>query len=267
MTLVHRRPLMDFTGVPAHWCKSLEFGAFWVAGSTGTPAVEPYLNQVLAQAKPMLKPRDQHLKADIDLFIKQETEHYKIHNAYNAELNKTYPFLIDGYNAKRADYKRFLATKSHKFNCAYSAAFETMALSLAVFMFDHADEYLEGCDQRTLNMWKWHLGEEYEHRAVCHEVYGAVYGDYFTRVRMILFAYRHLGGHNKRIYAQIMAQERAAMRAAEVAESLRREREMFRKLKAFQLPRLLKLMIPAYNPGAATAPRGVQQVLDAYAPA
>lgn len=267
MALVHRRPAMDFSGVPAHWCNHLEFGLFWVAGSTGAPAAEPYLNQVLAQAKPMLGPRHQHLKPEIDLFIKQETEHFKIHNAYNAELSKTYPTLMDGYNAKRADYREFLATKSHKFNCAYSAAFETMALSLAMFLFEECDDYLEGCDQRTLDMWKWHLGEEYEHRAVCHDVYCAVYGDYFTRARMILYAYKHLGGHNRRIYAQLIAQERARMSAAEVAESIEREKAMFKKLKAFQLPRLMKLFVPGYNPGASRAPRGVQQVLDAFAPA
>lgn len=265
MTLVHRKPAMEFTGVPAHWCKNIEFSAFWIAGSTGTPAVEPYLNQVLAEAKPMLKEKDRHLKKDIDLFIKQETEHYKIHNSYNAELNKYYPFLLDGYKAKRNDYQYFLKNRSHKFNCAYSAAFETMALSLAFFMFEESGSYLEGCDQRTLNMWQWHLAEEYEHRSVCQDVYSAVYGDYFTRVKMVLFAYRHLGGHNQRIYAQIMAQERAKMSPQQVAESIQREKALWNKLKAFQIPRLLKLMVPGYNPGKSRAPQGVQRVLDAFA--
>ncbi|WIW89480.1 metal-dependent hydrolase [Sphingobium sp. V4] len=265
MTLIHRQPNMQFEGVPGHWCNNIEFGAFFLAGSTGTPAVEPFLNQVLAQAKAKLPPQHRHLEDDIDNFVKQETEHYKIHNAYNAEIFKSYPFLREGYEAKRADYRQFLASKSHKFNCAYSAAFETLALSLAVFLFEETDEYLEGADERTLNMWKWHLAEEYEHRSVCHKVYQAIYGDYFYRVKSIIFAYRHLGGHNKRIYQQIMEHERADMTPAERKLSLERERKFRRKLIAFQLPKVLKLFTPRYDPSPAKVPAGAQAILDHYA--
>src|SRR5690606_8595778 len=157
----------------------------FTAGSSGAPAVEPYLNRVLADSKRLLPEKYKHLAPEIDLFIKQETTHYQIHRKYNEQIYKTYPFLRAMEKAKAADYQRFLATKSHRFNLGYSAAFETLALSMALFLFDKADDLLEDADPRTVALWKWHLGEEYEHRAVCHDVYNAIYGDYFYRFYVV----------------------------------------------------------------------------------
>lgn len=265
--LVHRIPNIDFTGVPARWTKNVEFASLFTAGSAGAPAVEPYLNQVMAQAKPMLKEKDAHLRDEIDLFIKQETTHYKVHNAYNTELRKTYPFLKEAEAAKRADYKNFMANKSHKFNCAYTAAFETLALSMALFLFEHADEYVADADPRTLALWQWHLGEEYEHRSVCHDVYNAVYGDYFFRAKMVIFTYRHLGAHNRNIMGQILGQERSEMSPAELEQSMQRQQEFMKRFKAFHMRRILHLLMPGYNPGRAKAPKGLEEALAQFSPA
>lgn len=264
--LVHRQPNIDFKGVPARWTRNIEFAALFTAGSAGAPAVEPYLNQVMAQAKPMLAEKDRHLATEIDLFIKQETTHYKVHNAYNVELRKTYPFLKQAEEAKRADYRDFLANRSHKFNCAYAAAFETLALSMALFLFEEADEFVADADPRTLAMWRWHLGEEYEHRSVCHDVYRAIYGDWFFRAKMVIFTYRHLGMHNKRIMGELLKQERAGMTAGELGESLARQRYFMKRFKAFHLRKMIRLLLPYYDPAKAKAPRGLDAALDPYAP-
>jgi predicted metal-dependent hydrolase len=263
--LVHRQPNIDFAGVPPRWTRNIEFASLFTAGSAGAPAVEPYLNQVMAAAKPMLKPKDRHLADEIDLFIKQETTHYKVHNAYNAEIRKEYPFLKAAEAAKRADYKEFLASKSHKFNCAYAAAFETLALSMALFLFEKADDLIADADPRTLAMWRWHLGEEYEHRSVCHDVYCAIYGDYFFRAKMVIFTYRHLAAHNRRIMGQLLQQERAGMTLEELEQSMARQQDFMKRFKAFHLPRIGKLLLPGYNPGKAQAPKGLESALAAFA--
>jgi predicted metal-dependent hydrolase len=66
----------------------------------------------------------------------------------------------------KADYDHFLQTKSLRFNCAYSDGFEAMR-SIAVTSFDEEfDEFLEGADPKAVELWKWHLAEDYEHREV-----------------------------------------------------------------------------------------------------
>lgn len=264
--LVHRTPRFDFAGVPARWTGHIEFGAMFIAGSTGAPAVEPYLNQVMMQARPMLRHRDRHLAEEIDLFVKQETTHYKVHRKYNDELANTYGFLKQAEEDKARDYKDFLKTKSHKFNCAYAAAFETLALSMAIFLFEGADDFLEDADARTLEMWRWHLGEEYEHRSVCHDVYCAIYPDWLFRARMVIFTYRHLAAHNKRIMGRILAQERSTMIPEEVAASEKRLQDFSRRFKRFHMRRIFRLLMPGYSPTGVRPPRGLDQALRRFEP-
>ncbi|HYG26743.1 MAG TPA: metal-dependent hydrolase [Caulobacteraceae bacterium] len=263
--LKHRQPDFDFEGVPALWSRVPEFALFFVAGSTGAPAVEPYLNRVMAQAKPMLK--DPELQKDAEIFIKQETAHFPVHNKYNAEMARHFPFVVEAEAAKRKDYQNFLSTRSHKFNCGYSAGFETLALSMALFLFEQSDDMLEGADPRTVALWKWHLGEEYEHRAVCHEVYNAIYNDYFHRCYMVLWAFLHLAGHNKRIMGRLLAEYRKDLSPEQVAESIRREKAFKRRFMVFHLKHMLHLLTPGYSPRKVLAPRGLEAVLARYEPA
>jgi predicted metal-dependent hydrolase len=264
--LKHRKPNFDFSGVPAQWSRNLEFAHTFTAGSTGAPAVEPYLNRVLADSKRLLPEKYKHLEREIDLFIKQETAHYQIHRKYNEQIYKAYPFLRGMEKAKADDYARFLATKSHRFNLAYSAAFETLALSMALFLFGKADDLLEGADTRTLELWKWHLAEEYEHRAVCYDVYNAVYGDYFYRCYVVIFAFLHLAKHNKKAVAALLAEDRKKMSPAEVEESIKRHKAFRRRFMGFHLPRILKLLTPWYNPSKVPPPPGLEATLAQYDP-
>lgn len=264
MALKHRRPDFDFTGVPARWSKHLEFAHTFTAGSSGAPAVEPYLNRVLADSKRMLPERHKQLGPEIDLFIKQETTHYQIHRKYNEEIYKHYPFLRDMEKAKAADYQRFLATKSHRFNLAYSAAFETLALSMSLFLFDKADDLLEDADPRTVALWKWHLGEEYEHRSVCYDVYNAIYGDYFFRFYVVIYSFLHLAGHNKKIVAALLEEDRKTMSPDEVQESIKRHKAFRGRFMRFHIPRILALLMPRYDPQKAPPPKGLAAELAQY---
>jgi len=263
--LKHRQPDFSFEGVPVLWSPCPEFALFFVAGSTGAPAVEPYLNRVMAQAKPLLK--DEDLRRDVETFIKQETAHFQIHNAYNDEIARHFPFVKEAEQAKRKDYQAFLASRSHKFNCGYSAGFETLALSMALFLFTQSDEMLEGADPRTVALWKWHLGEEYEHRAVCHEVYNDIYGDYFHRSYMVIWAFLHLARHNRKILGRLLADLRKDMSRAEVAASVRREKAFKRRFMAFHLRHVARLLVPGYCPRKVAPPRGLPEFLARYEPA
>lgn len=86
--------------------------------------VEPYLIKVMQKAKELLGSEHAALKADIDLFIRQESQHYKQHQQFNKALYAAgYDRLPEFERELADDYRRFLAQRSLRFNCAYCEGF------------------------------------------------------------------------------------------------------------------------------------------------
>ena len=80
-----RGPKIGFAQSPPHWNPSEpEFSQINNAASTVLPHLEPYQIKVLKRATEQLDPqRDAGLTSDIDLFIRQEANHYQLHQQYN----------------------------------------------------------------------------------------------------------------------------------------------------------------------------------------
>ncbi len=266
-----RYPKLDFSKVRPHWAPNIEF-AQRANGSGLIPTyVEPYLVKVMLKAKPLIDPAKVKLHADVTVFCKQEAQHCKQHNAFNVTLRRAgYAGLEPLEMALSDDLERFLATKSLKFNLAYSDGFEAMGALGAQLWFDCYAEYLEGADREAVDLWKWHMAEEYEHREVAFSVYHELYGrktlfdGWIYRVYGFLYAAKHLMGFGDRAAAYLLSEDRKTMTEAERKASLAREAAFKKKMAKVAIPELLKVLTPFYNPAKRKAPAGMGAYLKKF---
>jgi predicted metal-dependent hydrolase len=263
-----RFPKWNFSGLRAHWAPHREFAQIYNAASTVPAYIEPYLLKVMRLAKDQIDPAKTELHAKLDIFIKQEMQHCKLHLAFNKAIR------ADGYEGMlaleqeyEADYERYLKTKSLRFNLAYSEGFEAMSAIAVTNFFEEFDEFLEGADQRAVAIWKWHLAEEFEHREVAHEVYHELYGSN----RLFAWAYRlygffcaitHIRKHTNRVAEYLLSVDRAGMTEEERAASIERQQAVNAKTSGRAREHLKAILSFNYDPATRPAPRGVQELLD-----
>jgi predicted metal-dependent hydrolase len=264
-----RRPGLEFQDALPHWSPNPEFAQIANAGSLSLPYVERYLNQVMLMAKAALK-GDRHasLRADIDMFIAQESNHYRQHRLFNQRIEDSGYQAVKKYeNGLRADYQQFLEHRSLIFNTAYCEGFESIGIIQAEFFYERIDDLLAESDRRVVDLWKWHLGEEYEHRTVCFDVQRALAGRWSYPIRLYGFfhALRHLMGFGKNVSDALIAADRAKMTEDERTRSIAREKAYRGRFGRFALPRLLRVLSPFYDPRKRRAPRGIEAFLMRYA--
>ncbi|MDB5395189.1 MAG: metal-dependent hydrolase [Rhodospirillales bacterium] len=263
-----RKPGLTFQDALPHWCPSTEFAQITNAGSLSLPFVETYLNRVMLRAKEMLTgEKYSELRGDIDLFVKQESNHYRQHRLFNQKIEEA------GYDAVKpigdrlqADYDEFLKTKSLRFNAAYCEGFESLGIIQAEFFFTQIDDLLAGADPRVVALWKWHLAEEYEHRSVCFDVHKAISRpfSYASRLGGFFLAVRHLSKFGKDVSDALLACDRVRMTEGQRATSISSEKTYRKRFGRFALPRLLNVLSPFYNPIRYRAPRGAAAFLLQY---
>lgn len=260
-----RRPVVDFDRSLPHWSeKEPEFSQINNAASTVLPHLEPYLIKVLRRAKEKLvEGQDDELLAEMDLFIRQEANHYKLHQKYNETLYANgYPGL-KAYEQKLADdFKGFLAERSLKFNVAYSEGFESLGIIQAEFIFNHAGSWVDGADNSVRTLWEWHLAEEYEHRRVCYDLYKRLYGGYLYRIYGLFFAMKHLGGYGKRVGKFLIEQDRKQGTVKDGVRSRWRETKYRMKLGAYSLFKICRILSPFYNPARLKMPEAASKRLE-----
>lgn len=266
-----RYPQLDFSKIRPHWAPHIEFVQRANASSTIPSYVEPYLVKVMLKAKAELDPSETELHRELAVFIKQEAQHCKQHNAFNEHLRTAgYPELAQYEKKLDADLNRFLATKSLKFNLAYSDGFEAMGALGATMWFDAYNKYLVGADQEAVDLWRWHMAEEYEHREVAFKVYQKLYGKYdllsgwLYRVYGFVFALAHLMGYGKRVGSYLLEKDRQGMSPVELKASLAREKEFAKTTGKKAIPELLKVLSLSYDPANTKAPEGVTPYLTQY---
>lgn len=257
---------IDFSNSPTLWAKNPEFAQQRNATSMIPVHVEPYLVKVMMKARDALGPGHEALKQDIGIFIKQETQHYKQHQRFNDKLYAAGYDRLPAFERELSDdYKRFLSTKSLRFNLAYSEGFETLGPANLLAMFRNYGGLLDGADPTVVDLWKWHMVEEYEHRSTCHDTYHALYGrnvlTWLYRVYGLFVAVRHLGGWGKRVSAYLLAKDRESMNPEELQASLAREKDAKRRFGRLLLPYLLRALAPSYHPSRIAPPPGLDEYI------
>ncbi|EEA01858.1 metal-dependent hydrolase-like protein, partial [Burkholderia sp. H160] len=238
--------------------------------------IEPYLVKVMMWARKELNSPDTELHVEMGVFIRQETQHCKQHVDFNKFMhNGGYGGMLPIEAQYKADYHRYLTEKSLKFNLAYCEGFEAMGCAAAEVWFSGAlDELLEGADPYAVQLWKWHLAEEFEHRTVCFDAFKALCGQgfwksvingYFYRLYGFICAVRHIGAYTDRCTAYLLETDRAGLSEREVLESKRREKAMKKTISKATLPILLKVLSPFYNPRHKRMPQEMSELLAHYA--
>jgi len=266
-----RLPKIDYSRVRPDWAPNREFAHDRNAASTIPTHVEPYLIQVMQRAKAALPAGETRLHKEIDWFIAQESQHFRQHNAFNKKIREAgYPGLAPLEEKLRQDYVAFLASRSLKFNLAYSEGFESMGPPAARMWFEHSAAFLEGADPEAVALWKWHMAEEFEHRDVCFRLFRALYArgpwgrfwnGWLYRCYGLVSAVRHLGAYSTAVRAYLIATDRAKMDADALARSQANEEAVTAHTRKHMLPQLLKALSPFYNPARKPAPRGLNEYL------
>jgi len=258
--MIPRRPALDFADVPFHWAENREFATDLNASSPVAAQSEPYLNTVMATVRKQLP--EGALRDEIDIFIKQEANHYALHNKFNDEMyRRGYEEIREIELELRDDFRRMLKTRSIKFNAAYCAGFENLALFLCKFIFYRALPYFNSAEKRMADLFLWHYSEEFEHRSVAHHAFAHVSGNYFRRVHGAFYAFFHLARYKSRIKKVLFEVDRAAMSPEEAGRSRRQERALNVELAGYVLPRMFAVLIPYYDPGRAKLPEAVRATL------
>lgn len=270
--MIVRKPDFDFSKVHPHWSPYVEFAQARNATSVVPSHIEPFLLKILRKVKPLLEESNPQLARDVAVFIRQESLHMNLHNKYNRILyDHGYDKMADFERELSEDCQHLFETRSLKFLLAYADGFESMgAVSGQAWNDGSLDELLKDANPTVVDLWRWHMAEEFEHRHVCFQVYMTLYGNksffnrYFYRVYGFIFAARHLGAYIKRLSHYLIEKDRAQMSPDELARSHERQRQSSRIYRKALLPRLLLVFSPFYDPAKKKTPAGMYEYLEQF---
>ena len=214
-----------------------------VAFSLTMPYLEPYLIRTYRSVADDIT--DPGLAADVKEFIGQEAQHFQNHRRINeiikAQLGPAVAARLQAVEDELdADYRRFNAEKSRRFNLAYAEGFEAMTCAMALTSIDEATS---GTSTSTIRpgkwgeLWMWHLAEEMEHRTVAFDVYEQLEGSYPYRVAGSLRAQVHFQRFVGRMQ-RILLESQGAPAKRHLPPWMKAGRN-----------RLLTTYAPGYNPG------------------
>jgi predicted metal-dependent hydrolase len=225
------------------------------------PHLEPYLIRTMRVAgKEATNPA---IAADMKNFSKQEAQHHRNHSMVNDIVRdkltpETAAQIKNLEDELEADYQRFTKDKSLKFNLAYAEGFEAMTLTMALTMFDNSSEGMGGEWGRLM---EWHLAEEVEHRTVTFDAYDHIFGSYFYRLRVGVWAQKHFMSYVLRLAR--CAQQDFAEPGGDSTKGEAWNRIKQQWTSGF-LPRYLKTLSPRYNPAGIEIPSGIKDMWAEY---
>lgn len=185
--LVVRRLLIDLeTPFPARWNGGDAFrSAFFNALSMSFPAGEQFfIDSVRDGLKALAPERRAALAREVQGFIGQEATHRRVHGLFNAHLAK---LGFDNWIERNAARRRQAhADDDLRNQVAATAATEHFTALFADWMLQHP-EALQGAEPRLQTLWLWHSAEESEHRNTAYDMYHALGGNHYWRVRVFKY--------------------------------------------------------------------------------
>jgi len=263
--MISRKPKFAVDAAPLIWARIPEFAQYWNGASFTAPHIEPHLNILMQKCQKLIAGKDAALQAEIDMFVRQESNHYRMHMRFNARMYKfgyvPLAALERQFSAELAD---LMQRRSLEFNVAYCAGFENFTMYTAKYAYEVAMDLFDGADTRGADLFLWHLAEEFEHRTVCHKAFAAISGNYFVRIHGLLYAFFHFGGWTKKFVSAVMHHYRRDMTPVERKESIKRERQLTWRMNRYALPRLLAIFKPYYDPATYAPPPGLLAALDRF---
>lgn len=260
-----RKIRIDFSNAKILWApEAPEFAHFWNATSSLLPYLEPFLNRTVRACMDALPADREELRRDCKIFIAQESSHYRNHARFNELLRAGgYPELEAREQKLKADYETYWKERSQSYCLRYAEGFETTAPILSCFFLEGAREMRNpSIDDPTVDLWRWHLCEEYEHRHVCFHLHEALHKSYWLRLWGLCYASAHMLNYMIGTALYLINEDRKAGRIPDPWKSRLRFASVMLRTFAYTIPRLIRAAAPGYDPINIPPPPGYQAVLD-----
>jgi len=242
-------------GLKAWWNPARpEFSHVVNAASLAMPYLEPYLIDTMRKAREKIA--DPKLLSDVELYIGQESTHFRQHQQFNKRLaDLGYESVPQMERILRADFEAFARTRSFAFNVAYAEGFEAMALTIGHMLVEEREHLFGRADPAVSSLILWHFVEEIEHKCVTYDVFKTLDGRYAWRMYGLLYATIH-----------IMARTRQGYRAMLIEDGLwytwRTRLALYRVLARIfwrLTPKFLRVLKPSYDPREVPDPSWVRE--------
>lgn len=195
VALTARAVEWDWTGLPAHYLDGNPFATHFVnTFNMLLPEGEIFFVQVFQQALRLI--RDAQVHEDVVGFIGQEAVHSSAHQSLLDHL-ATEGLDTDPYvDQIRWFFRTLLGDRDLTGDEAHSWLLERVATVAAL---EHLTSYLgdwglnarawdSTFEPRVLELLRWHLAEEVEHRHVAFDLFSHLDGGYHRRIRAYLIA-------------------------------------------------------------------------------
>jgi predicted metal-dependent hydrolase len=222
------------------------------------PYMEPFIiNAIRKAAKHITDPA---LLAEARAWMGQESQHFKQHRRFNeALIAKGYPQLREREQQIEKEYQE-LDNRSLKYQVAYTAGFEVMALAIAHTLIAQREYFFSEADPNVSSMWLWHLVEEIEHKNLAFEVYQHLYGGHWYRAYGLFCALIHLVGLIRPSYIILLKADGlwGKWKTRWAIKKL-----AFRLFMSF-LPRALRYALPGHHPSQVADPAWMQAWVALY---
>ncbi|HYX33160.1 MAG TPA: metal-dependent hydrolase [Oligoflexus sp.] len=127
-------------------------------------------------------PHEAECREDLVRFMKQESNHRKIHNRYNKHLEGAhYSFSI--ITRLVQSYGNFVSRYFPlSLKIGICASGEHLTGVVATYFINHYSRYKDTSDQQICQLWRWHVVEEIEHKTTMHSVMELKNYGYFSRM-------------------------------------------------------------------------------------
>ncbi|MCU0968284.1 MAG: metal-dependent hydrolase [Rubrivivax sp.] len=191
--LVVRRLDIDLDTPPGrHWAGDAFRTAFFDALSFSFPAGEQlFIDAVRLGAGRLPEAERARLDAEIRGFVGQEATHRRIHERFNAHLERR--GLVNGWQRRILHRRRRLEGLDARQWVGVTAATEHLTAVFADWLLSHP-AHLAASEPRWQALWLWHASEESEHRSTAFDLYRAIGGNESWRRRLFRIVSLHFAG-------------------------------------------------------------------------
>lgn len=193
-SLVPRKVQFDWSQTPLEWIPGQPFASHFINEiNLLLPAGEFWFCKLYNKALPHIT--DEKLRADVQMFIRQEAMHARAHDAaITGYLNQH--GIETRSNTRQEDWlfdtaladepfgqklPKFLEKRWLIFRLGVVAAVEHMTCVLGNYVLRNKSWDRAGADPVLLDLLRWHGAEEVEHRNVAFDVYKHLGGSYPSR--------------------------------------------------------------------------------------
>ncbi|WP_280339639.1 metal-dependent hydrolase [Nocardia neocaledoniensis] len=190
VALSARNVSWDWTGLPMHYVDGNPFATHYCNGMNMLlPEGEVFFVDVFSKALPLIV--DEAVREDVIGFIGQEATHSSSHQSLLDHLQQQGLRVEPYLDQVRWFFRQLFGDRNFTGRRKQAWLLERVAIVAAL---EHFTSYLgnwglnaRGWDHtiepRVLDLFRWHLAEEVEHRHVAYELYTHLDGRYWRRVR------------------------------------------------------------------------------------